>query len=79
MGERIFTKCNTKLQITNYKLERPNLFFDFLEKIAFKIQLAYMKPKMTTEKVSEGVAFFHPKDLSGWVMGKYNERIKNYN
>jgi len=67
---------NLKLKIENCKftLKILNFIFDFLEKFAFKIQFAYMKPKMTKEKVTEGFAFFHPKDVSVWVLEKYAEK-----
>jgi len=53
-----------------------DLFFNFLEKIAFKFQLFYMKPRKTVEKVEAGRVLFHPQDCSGWVMKKYNDRIR---
>ena len=53
-----------------------DLFFNFLEKIAFKFQLYYMKPRKTIEKVEAGRVLFHPQDCSGWVMKKYNDRIR---
>lgn len=67
---------NLKFKKEKVKVKFKNYFFDFLERIAFKIQLAYMKPKMTTEEVSEGAAFFHPEDCSGGVLRKYNEKLK---
>lgn len=48
-----------------------------LEKLAYKIQLWYMKPKMTTEKVSLHSAFFHPRDTSRLVMRQYHRRLVN--
>lgn len=36
--------------------------FDFLNNLAFKVQLRYMESHRTTEKVGEGYAFFHPRN-----------------
>lgn len=58
---------NSKLKIYNSKaLLRPWPFdfpASFLNKIAFKIQYWYMKPKITCEKISLSQAFFHPRQL----------------
>ena len=64
---------NFKFKIVSCKFSFKilNFVFDFLEKLAFKIQFAYMRPKMTKEKVAEGFAFFHPKDVSRRVLEKY--------
>lgn len=71
-------KINSKFQIQNSKFhfKIKNFFLDILEKFAFKAQLFYMKPKMTIEKVSQDIAFFHPRDLSELVLKKYNNKIK---
>ncbi|MEK7154527.1 MAG: hypothetical protein AAB697_00195 [Patescibacteria group bacterium] len=43
---------------------RGEVFLKFLNSIFFVIQYLYMKPKMTSERVGPGFAFFHPnKDL----------------
>lgn len=53
-----------------------DIFFNFLEKIAFKFQLLYMKPRKTIEKVEAGRVLFHPQDCSGWVLKEYYNRVK---
>ena len=42
------------------KPQQGEVFLKFLNSIFFIIQYIYMKPKMTTEKVGLGFAFFHP-------------------
>jgi len=44
----------------NWKLKIENLLFWPLNLLAFLIQYAYMKPKMTSEKIGLGFAYFHP-------------------
>lgn len=53
-----------------------NFFLNFFEKIAYKFQLAYMRPKRTIEKVGPGRVLFHPSDCSGWVLKKYYKRLE---
>jgi len=52
-------------------------FIDIFEKLAFKLQYFYMKPKKTNERVSFHQAFFHPKDLSDKVQKEFERRIKS--
>lgn len=72
----IDTKMLEYYGIKRRKGKSLNICLDFLETIAYKIQLVYMKPRKTVERVSENRAFFHPEDCSGWVMGEYNDRVK---
>lgn len=37
-------------------------FFDLLNFLAYRVQLWYMQPHRTTERVGLGLAFFHPRD-----------------
>lgn len=52
---------NSKVQI-NSKSQFPNtnLVIRIFNLVLFIVQWLYMKPKMTTERVSLGYAFFHP-------------------
>jgi hypothetical protein len=50
--------------------------FDFLEKIAYKVQLLYMRSRKTTEKVESYRAFFHPREGSRWVLAAYSLRLR---
>lgn len=47
-----------------------------LEAIAYKLQLAYMKPKITLERVSPHFAFFHPRPTGEIVLKKYYDQTR---
>lgn len=51
-------------------------FFDLLEKIAYKVQLLYMRSRKTKEKVECYRAFFHPREGSRWVLTAYSLRLR---
>jgi hypothetical protein len=51
-------------------------FFDFWERLAFKLQRGYMKSKKTREIVEGERALFHPQDARVWVMRKYQEKTQ---
>ncbi len=47
-------------------------FLDLLETIVYQVQLHYMQPHRTTEKIGTGFAFFHPRPTgqlvaAGWL------------
>ena len=48
---------------------------DWLESFAFRLQLWYMKPKITRERVGPHQAFFHPRPTGQIVMKKYRQRL----
>ena len=50
--------------------------FDLLNFLALKIQIWYMTPHMTKEKVSNSVAFFHPRDTKSWIVSSWRKVIK---
>jgi len=52
-------------------------FIAVLNKVAFALQHQYMKPKMTSEKVSLHQAFFHPLDLEPKIRRQYEEKLKD--
>ena len=52
-----------------------NIILDFLEKLAYKSQLWYMRQKRTVEKIEPSRAFFHPGDCRERVLKEYNKRI----
>ena len=54
----------------NYSLLKP------LEALAKWGQLAYMKSKITTEKIGKHQLFFHPADTGKWVMREYQKRLE---
>lgn len=70
-------KMNDELRGMNYgeKQKKPlfiilNSLFSLLERLAFRLQYLYMKPKITHERVSPTRAIFHPRDLAGEVQKK---------
>lgn len=72
------TKILRYKDIKKKSQKSPNIFFNFLERASYKFQLSYMKARITTEKVEPYRAFFHPKDLSGWVLEEYKKRLRQY-
>lgn len=50
-----------------------------INRLAYQFQLWYMKPKITTEKVSLHSAFFHPRPTGKIIMKEYQKRLKNLN
>jgi len=53
-----------------------NFFLDFLEILARKTQLLYMRKHRTTEIVNENIIKFHPHNLEMEIMKKYNNLLK---
>ena len=49
-----------------------------LELLAYFLQFAYMRKKITNERIGWGHAFFHPKDLSSEIIMRYQQRIRKY-
>lgn len=49
---------------------------DFLEKVAYRFQVWYMRTRRTKEKIEPYRAFFHPREGSQWVLEKYTRRLK---
>ncbi len=47
-----------------------------VEKLLRSFQLAYMRSKITTEKIGKTQLFFHPTDTQKWVIGEYQKRLK---
>ena len=45
--------------------------------LSFHLQHAYMKPKMTREKVGPHFAFFHPRPTGEIVLEKYHQKLKH--
>lgn len=66
-------KPMSNLQLPKFQFGLLELASWLLEAIAFALQLLYMWPKMTNEKVGLGYAFFHPVDGSKI----FRERFKN--
>jgi len=67
-------RVNNELQIMNYA-KNPlyvilNSLFLMIEKLAFKLQYLYMKPKITREIVTLHKAIFHPRNWGEAVLRK---------
>lgn len=48
-----------------------------VEILAKKLQLNYMKNKITVEKIGDTQLFFHPKNTQNWVLEEYQKRLIN--
>ncbi len=55
---------------------RGRTLLDFLDFLSFKLQYAYMKPKMTRERIGRHYAFFHPRPTGEIVLKKYYDRTR---
>lgn len=58
--------------------QKSDLVFKPLETILKNFQLAYMKSKITTEKIGDKQLFFHPKKTEKSVLSKYRQKLKNF-
>ncbi len=69
-----------KLRCEDIKGEKKNFlisqFLNFLEYLAYKIQIAYMSSRRTSEVVEPYRVRFHPKDCRWWVLEEYKKRLK---
>jgi cytidyltransferase-like protein len=50
--------------------------FTQLDDLTYRLQLWYMRPKMTRERVSRHYAFFHPRPTGEIVLEEYRKRIQ---
>lgn len=50
-------------------------FLNLADYLVFKLQLWYMKPHRTREKVGRGMAFFHPRDTQSFVNSGWRESL----
>lgn len=75
---------NATVRVEEYKSKRVKkgalslllyLSFTLLEKIAFRLQYLYMRPKITNEKISLHQAFFHPKELNNYINAQFEQRL----
>ncbi len=57
------------------KEEKVKKNLSLIEIAAFVLQYLYMKPKITSEKVGLGYAFFHPIDGSKFFLQKFEKRL----
>jgi len=55
---------------------RGRTLLDKLEFLSFHLQYAYMKPKITLERVGRHFAFFHPRPTGEIVLEKYHQMTR---
>ena len=48
------------------------------ELLAFIIQYFYQRPKQSKETLGWGYMFFHPNDVAGKILGKFEQRLLKY-
>lgn len=58
------------VKIRSSKFEEPRGSLSIIERLAYKIQLSYMKPKITREVVAPTRAIFHPQDWGKVVLDR---------
>lgn len=64
---------NNHIQKKIFSFSRLTLLAEFYFK---KIQLMYMRSKITNEKIGERQLFFHPKATQSIIISKYNQKLK---
>lgn len=75
----VFTQHElNQLKILWKRKNSPKNKFNFLEKSLKKLQIKYMKNKITTEKIEDHKLMFHPNDAKSWVLKKYFEKFEKY-
>lgn len=65
----------SKLRIGSYS---ESILINVFEKIAMKMQIAYMKNKMTNEVTNKNLIHFRKNDNSDWILSKYKSIFKKY-
>jgi len=53
-------------------------FWNPFEFLAFKLQYAYMKSKITNEKINQHSAFFHPRPTAKILLQQYQTKLKKF-
>lgn len=75
LGTRVqSSKLGRKHLISQYL----SILISFFNRLAFVLQYQYMKPKITSEKVSLHQAFFHPGNLGNKVQEEFERRVKSF-
>ena len=68
----------TKLDIGYWILKLWILVIGFIEFCVFIPQYLYMRNRITNEQVGWGYMFFHPNDVAGKILGKFEQRLLKY-
>lgn len=66
------TKVDKRTEEKKYKLQPLDFLVAFIEKIVYKLQYQYMKPKITSEVISPTKALFHPYDWGKFVLSHFS-------
>ncbi|MFI5164799.1 MAG: hypothetical protein ACHQHP_06090, partial [Bacteroidia bacterium] len=66
------------IQFEGKKIKKAQSIFRMLEYIAKKVQVLYMKRKITREYISDTMLAFHPVDYRTRVLQEYEKRVKKY-
>lgn len=66
----------TPTKISKKIFHFPFSIFNFLNRLAFRLQQSYMKKRLTREVVTPHSAFFHPQNMKAEVMTQYHHRLK---
>ncbi|MDO8514966.1 MAG: SpoIID/LytB domain-containing protein [bacterium] len=64
--------------IASVAKQSSNVVWLPLELLAYVIQYLFMKRKITNEHVGWGFAFFHPNQMAGKVVKRYNDLVKKF-
>ena len=67
---------NHLIDSKNRRLDRTIQQFNFLETLAYKLQLKFMESKKTVEITTPSIIRFHPHDIRQRVLKEYQKRIK---
>ena len=69
---------NANHQPSNAKRQsNPKALVARLEAPAKWVQLAYMRRKITTEKIGDRQLFFHPEATQSKILARYSQKLKN--
>lgn len=73
---RFFPNFELPSQSDECQLEGGLVIGDWLEALAYKVQLKYMEKKRTREVVTPDRILFHPIDRAAEILPKFEERLK---
>lgn len=66
-------------QVTKPSVLNPqSSVLNSIENLTYRLQLLYMRQKMTSELVTPHSAFFHPRNTSEDVLRKHQERLRQF-
>lgn len=75
--KKYLANCLPDIKMREYKdIKREERVLDFLENLAFRSQLWYMRSRRTTEIVEPKRIRFHPQDCRERILKRYENKIK---